>query len=204
MDATTAFLHQLRSRRSIRRYRQEPVPSTLVTELLTAATWAPSAHNRQPWRFAVIQHDDVKKRLANAMGARLRSDLKADQVPESAITRDVQRSYERITGAPLLVLLALSMEDMDRYPDARRRQNEWIMAVQSTALAGQNLLLAAHALGLGACWLCAPLFCAGTVRDVLSLPASWEPQALITIGYPAEERRKTRVPLTERVQFIDH
>jgi F420 biosynthesis protein FbiB-like protein len=203
MDAPSVLLQQLRSRRSIRRYRQQSVPSALITELLTAATWAPSAHNRQPWRFAVVESDPIKEQLAAAMGARLRNDLEADQLPQAVIAKDVQHSYARITGAPLLVLLALSMEDMDNYADPRRQHNEWIMAVQSTALAGQNLLLAAHALGLGACWLCAPLFCPDTVRDVLDLPLSWEPQALFTVGYPAEERSKSRVPLEQRVRFVD-
>ena len=58
------------------------------------------------------------------------------------------------------------------------------MAVQSVAMAVQNLLLAAHAEGLGACWMCAPLFCAEIVCRALDLPADWEPQALITLGYP--------------------
>ncbi len=87
------------------------------------------------------------------------------------------------------------MSDMDNYPDPHRDQNEYIMAVQSAALAGQNLLLAAHDAGLGACWLCAPLFCPDVVRATLGLPADWQPQALITLGYPAETREKTRNPL---------
>jgi coenzyme F420-0:L-glutamate ligase / coenzyme F420-1:gamma-L-glutamate ligase len=97
----------------------------------------------------------------------------------------------------------LSMADMDRYPDRARQHNEWTMAVQSTAMAGQNLLLAAHAAGLGACWMCAPLFCPDAVREVLELPESWQPQGLVTLGYPAEEREKSRLPLAERVLWLD-
>ncbi len=55
---------------------------------------------------------------------------------------------------------------MDNYGDPRRDQNEYVMAAQSAAMAGQNLLLAAHDAGLGACWMCAPLFCPDVVRDV--------------------------------------
>jgi nitroreductase len=92
---------------------------------------------------------------------------------------------------------------MDIYPDKRRQHNEWLMAVQSTAMAGQNLMLAAHALGLGTCWMCGPLFSPDVVRKVLSLPADWQPQGLITLGYPDEERHKERRPLTELVRFVD-
>jgi coenzyme F420-0:L-glutamate ligase / coenzyme F420-1:gamma-L-glutamate ligase len=186
------------SRRSIRRYQDRPVSSEVVAQLLTAASWAPSAHNRQPWRFVVIQGTAVKERLALAMGARLRADLAADGLPAAQIERDAERSYQRITLAPALILLCLTMADMDNYPDGRRQQNEWLMAVQSAAMAGQNLLLAAHQLGLGACWMCAPLFCPQTVRDALNLPADWQPQGLITLGYPAESKSKSREPLDSR------
>lgn len=193
----------LLGRRSIRRYRSEPVPRAMLEQLLTAAIWAPSAHNRQPWRFAVIDERPLKERLARAMGDRLREDLVVDGAPEAVIEKDVGRSYSRLTSAPALILMALSMADMDVYPDERRRKNEWLMAVQSTAMAGQNLLLAASALGLGACWMCAPLFCPDVVRKTLALPADWQPQGLVTVGYPDEERKKDRLPLSGRVWFLD-
>jgi F420 biosynthesis protein FbiB-like protein len=88
---------------------------------------------------------------------------------------------------------------MDHYPDPARAQAEWTMAVQSVALACQNLLLAAEAHGVGACWMCAPLFVPELVRRVLELPGDWEPQALITLGYPAENKQKERAPLDSRV-----
>ncbi|MER3514270.1 MAG: nitroreductase, partial [Chloroflexota bacterium] len=162
-------------RRSIRRYRPEPVPQGLIVRLLEAACWAPSAHNRQPWRFAVIADAEVKERLARAMGARLRADLERDGLPSEVIEKDVARSYARITGAPVVILVALTLADMDVYPDPQRSQAEWTMAVQSVAMAVQNLLLAAHAEGLGACWMCAPLFCPGAVKAALDLPEDWQP-----------------------------
>ncbi len=196
------FLELLLGRRSIRRYQQKSVPQELVDKLLTAAIWAPSAHNRQPWRFVVISALEKKSQLAQAMGDRLKKDLTQDGVETNVIENDVSRSYRRITAAPLLVLVCLSMEDMDSYPDERRQINEWTMAVQSTAMAGQNLLLAAHALGLGACWMCAPLFCPEVVQEVLELPVNWEPQGLVTIGYPAEKKVKSRRPLHSCTKFL--
>ncbi|MBW2492895.1 MAG: nitroreductase family protein [Deltaproteobacteria bacterium] len=196
------FLDLLLGRRSIRRYQQKSVPQELVDKLLTAAIWAPSAHNRQPWRFVVISALEKKSQLAQAMGDRLKKDLTHDGVETNVIENDVSRSYRRITAAPLLVLICSSMEDMDSYPDERRQINEWTMAVQSTAMAGQNLLLAAHALGLGACWMCAPLFCPEVVQEVLELPVNWEPQGLVTIGYPAEKKVKSRRPLHSCTKFL--
>ncbi|WP_322797733.1 nitroreductase family protein [Thermoflexus sp.] len=190
------LLEFLRSRRSIRQYRPEPVPSRWVAALLEAARWAPSAHNRQPWRFVVVEDSDVKARLAQAMGERLTADLRQDGVPEERIAEDVARSRERIVSAPLAIVVCLSMIEMDRYPDERRQTAERTMAVQSVAMAGQNMLLMAHALGLGACWICAPLFCPETVRETLGLPLDWEPQGMILIGFPAGSPRvKPRKPL---------
>lgn len=186
-------------RRSLRRYQTKPVSRLLINRLLEAAIWAPSAHNRQPWRFVVLQTSNERIRLARAMGARLRHDLQADNVPEDVISADVNRSYDRLTSAPVLVVLCLSMVDMDTYGDSVRDHNEYIMTVQSVAMAGQNLLLAAHDAGLGACWMCAPLFCPDVVCEALNLPADWQPQGIIAVGYPAQTRTKTREPLSTRV-----
>lgn len=186
-------------RRSIRLYQPDSISHEQIMSLLEAAVWAPSAHNRQPWRFAVVESKDQIKTLAKTMGAQLRRDLRADGVPEAAIEADVSRSYARITSAPTVIILCLTMADMDTYPDERRSRNEYLMAAQSAAMAGQNLLLAAYNAGLGACWMCAPLFVPNVVREALDLPEDWQPQALITVGYPAETREKTRRPLEELV-----
>lgn len=189
----------IQGRRSIRRYTDRPVPREALARILELAAWAPSAHNRQPWRFAVVLAAEERRKLAAQMGERLRADLAADGVPQGVIDADVERSYSRIAGAPALILVCLSMVDMDRYPDTRRARAEHTMTVQSVAMAVQNLLLAAHAEGLGACWMCAPLFCPDVVSAALDLPPDWEAQALITLGYPAALRESTRQPLETRV-----
>ena len=93
----------------------------------------------------------------------------------AVIERRVRISHARITGAAALVAVSVSLEEMDDYPDRRRQEAEWMMAVQSTALACQNLLLAAQQFGLAACWMCAPLFVPELVRHSLDLPESWHP-----------------------------
>ena len=173
-------------RRSIRRYVEGAPDRGVVEQVLSAAAWAPSAHNRQPWRFALLAAAASKERLAHAMGERLSADRRADGDDPSAVARDVERSFARISTAPVVILVSLTLAEMDRYPDLRRREAERIMAIQSTAMAMQNLLLAAHALGLGAAVMCAPLFCADTVAAALGLPQGWEPQGLVTLGFPAD------------------
>lgn len=202
--AAAAAHSLLQARRSIRAYRPACPPDDVIDRVFASAAAAPSAHNRQPWRYLVLRDAALKARLAQAMGARLATDRRADGDSEEAIARDVTRSFERITGAPVVIIVALTMAEMDRYPDPARAHAEYLMAVQSTAMATQNLLLAAHAEGLGACWMCAPLFCAAAVREALPVPADWEPQGLVTLGWPANagkpQRRRAR---SEFVRFAD-
>jgi len=195
------ILSLLRTRRAIRKYTAEPVTREIIEQILDAARWAPSSHNRQPWRFAVLTQPSEKDRLARAMGARLRADRTADGDAPADIEKDVAKSYRRITGAPVVIVMCLSMTDMDRYPDERRRQNEWILAAQSVAMAGQNMWLMAHGIGLGMNWVCAPLFVPKLVRQTLALPADWEPVGLMTLGYPAESPQKTRQSLNGKVMW---
>jgi F420 biosynthesis protein FbiB-like protein len=183
-------------RRSVRRYLPDPIDRAIIDRLLLAATRAPSAHNRQPWRFAVLEDRSGKKALATAMGRRLRQDRTADGDDPKAIEADAARSYARITEAPAVVVVCIDMRDMDPYPDERRRNAEYLMAVQSTAMAAQNLLLAAAQEGLGACVMCAPMFCPDVVVEALSLPDAWQPQMLITVGNPGDGGKdRPRLPL---------
>jgi F420 biosynthesis protein FbiB-like protein len=185
----------LRTRRSIRRFTTKPVPDTVIQNILATATFAPSAHNRQPWRFVVITDPAVKEKLADAMAEDFERDLTHDGLSPEKIQAQIKRSKDRITSAPVAVLLCIDMSDMDSYPDEKRQQAERTMAMQSVAAAGMQLLLAAHAEGLGGVWACWPLFAPGTIQRTLDLHESWEPQGMFFIGYPQDipeprERKK--------------
>lgn len=191
------------SRRSIRKFSAEPLELELVDRLLSIATRAPSAHNRQPWRFAVLSSPDAKEKLARAMGEKLRADRLADSDNPHAVRKDVERSYARITNAPVAILVCLTMEDMDSYPDARRQAAERLMGVQGVAMAGQNLLLAAHAHGIGGCWMCAPLFAPAVARRALDLPDEWHAQGLILLGWPeGTPKDRGRLSIDEVSRFV--
>jgi len=181
---STAELHQfLQTRRSIRRFKPDPVPEPVIQNILATATFAPSAHNRQPWRFVVITTQSVKESLADAMAADFERDLRLDGIPLESIQVQIKRSRDRITSAPVAILLCLDMSEMDSYPDENRSAAERTMAVQSVAAAGLQLLLAVHAEGLGGVWACWPLFAQETIKGSLDLPEIWEPQAMFFIGY---------------------
>ena len=178
-------LELFRSRRSVRRFQPREVPKEMLTQILEAATWAPSAHNRQPWRFVVLTTPEIRRTLAEAMAVDFRRDLLSDGLPIDQVEAQVQRARERIVEAPAAILLCLDVSTGDRYPDSRRQGMEYQMDVQGVALAGGHMLLAAHAQGLAGVWMCAPIFAPAAVRRSLKTPEDWHPQALILLGYPA-------------------
>src|SRR5208283_2354373 len=158
----------IKKRRSVRKYLDRPVPQEASEEVLVAASWAPSAHNAQPWRFIILADQSVKRELAEAMAESWAADIAKDGLnidPEK-----IKFRVERFATAPVLILTCLTMDGMDNFSDEKRQKCERDLAMQSLAAALQNMLLAAHDLGLGACWFCAPAFCKETVRKVLKIP----------------------------------
>jgi coenzyme F420-0:L-glutamate ligase/coenzyme F420-1:gamma-L-glutamate ligase len=189
MDVSEAIT----SRRSIRRFARRDVPSDLLRELIAAACAAPAPHHSHPWRFVAIEPGS-RPRLADAMASAWRADLAADRQSPQAVERSLARSRRQLTEAPLLLLACLEREGARRWPDGRRRRAERDMYVQSLGAALQNLLLAAHARGLGGYLKGAPLFCQRAVGKALGLPSGWEPAFLVLLGYPAEGFRPSPRP----------
>ncbi|MCC7118979.1 MAG: nitroreductase family protein [Anaerolineales bacterium] len=203
MTRTTDLHAFLRTRRSVRRFKPDPVPDSVLKDMLHTATFAPSAHHRQPWRFVALTDSTAKERLAQTMGAEFQRDLEKDGLAQANVEKRVKKSQERITSAPLVVILCVEMNEMDAYPDARRKKAEYLIATQSVANAGLQLLLAAHAEGLGGVWVCSPIFAQASVQNALNIQPSWEPQAMFLIGYPIETpEARIRKPIEEVVKIL--
>ncbi len=164
----------VRGRRSIRRFKPDPVPEEDLVEILEAATWAPSAGNAQPWRFIVVRDPGLKRGLVAA-----------------ALGQDF------VAEAPVVIVVCA---DLERARRAYGDRGVGLYCIQDTAAATQNMLLVAHAKGLGTCWVGA--FSEEDVRKTLSLPAGLRPVALVPLGYPAQEPRpRPRRPLDDVVEY---
>ena len=164
----------IRGRRSIRSYRSEPIPDEDLRKILEAAIEAPSAGNLQPWVFIVVRDHATRRALA-----------------EAAL------GQYWMVEAPVIIAVCANMAVSSRIYGARGRN---LYCIQDTAAAIENMLLAAYALGYGTCWVGA--FYEEEVREVLRLPESLRPVALITLGKPAEHPVKPeRKPLESVVHF---
>ena len=145
MDVMTA----IKERRSVRSFTDRPVSRDQLTELLTAAVWAPSGGNRQTWRFTAVSNPDVVKK--------------------------VKLVSPGMGGRPTAVIAVAHDMDLVSREDIAR---------MDSAMAAQNILLAAHAMGLGGCVIAS--FNAPGLAKVLSFPPNWQPHLLVSLGYPAQ------------------
>ena len=182
------FHDALRRRRSIRGLTGPPLTHEEVEELVALALTAPAPHHTRPWRFA---HVDTARRsgLARAMGTAWHADMQRDGVAPEQQGRALERSRRQLEEAPTLLLGAIVGEGLRAWPDERRLRAEWTMAAHSFGAALENLLLAASSSGVAAFWISAPLFAPEAVREALSLPEDWVPQAAIALGRPSADYR---------------
>jgi nitroreductase len=185
----------LASRRSVRRFKPEAPPRADIERLIEAAVTAPSASNKQPWRFFVV----TRRALIHQLAADVRESVEriAGHVEPASV--DSFRAYgdyfTRFEGAPVVIvalyrgLTVLSNLVDARLPDADRARidaMERTSGLMGVAMALENLLLMAHEMGLGASGMTGPLVAADRIRALLDIPPSWEVAALVPVGYAAE------------------
>jgi nitroreductase len=207
----------IRTRRSIRRYRDADVPDEMLLKAIDLATWAPNGGNFQPWQFWVVKNRDLIGRMADAMDDRSRLMAawpEAEPYLEHAKRWVQHGGFFRHAPVCIPVLVGKYQSIADRLLDARgagdpqaREMAEWRRAgasrLQTIGGAVQNLLLALHQQGLGACWMAGPQQAKAEIDAILGIPEEWEFAAMVAVGYPAEEKvGAARKPLDEVVKFI--
>ncbi len=183
------LLELLRARRSVRRFADRPLDRGDILRLLEAARWAPSNHNRQPWRFLVLEDRARIAALAAAV-ARSLADKFTRMPPVVAEHGQDFVRHATLFGSASAVLVALHRRPVSLaaslladVPNPSLASGEPL----STAMAVQNLLLAATALGLGACVLTGPLLAPEALAAALALPAGCDLTCLVALGWPAED-----------------
>jgi coenzyme F420-0:L-glutamate ligase / coenzyme F420-1:gamma-L-glutamate ligase len=203
MNDYEQILALVQSRRSVRKFSQRAVKRESLVRVLEAARWAPSNHNRQPWRFVVLEDRSQIVRLAEIVGAELSGRLKSLPAVASGYGSEFAGYATFFAGAPVLIVVlhkrpvrfsTALLKDID--------QPELVSGEPlSSAMAVQNLLLATHALGLGGCVLTAPLIVREVVVGELNLPAGYDLTCLVALGHPdetpAQPRRKSIEQIAE-------
>lgn len=151
------LIEAIRNRRSVRAFKKGDVPAHVIEKILECGNLAPSAGNLQPRDFVVVRNSRTKDRLAEAAFGQ-----------------------EFVAEAPAVIVVCANMDRSRPYGS----RGETLYCIQDATAAIQNMLLAVHAEGLGACWVGA--FDESEASRILKLPRTVRPIALIPVGHPDE------------------
>jgi nitroreductase len=163
----------IKGRRSIRRYEPVQLKDEELNLILEAAKYAPSGHNAQPWHFTVIQNKDMLDSLSTKT-----KELMAKSQTEWIAKMGQKDTYHLFHNAPTVVIVSGKATDVNDLPYSP-------LADCSAAI--QNMLLAAHSIGIASCWVGLTSFLFNVQEEVekLNLPEGYKPQFAVTMGYSA-------------------
>lgn len=151
------LMEAIKKRRSVRKYKDTPVDRKTILKLLEAAVWAPSGGNAQNWRFVVVTDPEVKKKIKMV-------------------------SPGLLGNPPVVVVIA---QDVAKAREMGGKMGVDSLVKMDSAMAAQNLMLAARAEGLGTCVIAS--FHPDAVRRLLRMPEEFVPQLLISVGVPDQD-----------------
>ncbi len=203
----------IQGRKSIRRFKQTPVPDEDVEKILDAGRHAPSANNSQPWSFLVIKDRALIKKMADAA-----REMVDRMIPHAEDEKQAQRLsayksnyYVFFENAPVVLVVLMEAYDastdnlfarMGYSPEDIRRLRP-LPGLQSVAAAIENMLLAIHALGYGSCWMTGPLVAQEAFEKLLSYGKEKAAVALLPVGVPDENPpARSRKSLEEIMRVI--
>ena len=172
----------IKGRRSIRRYREEHIPDSVIEELLDLARYAPSSMNGQPWYFIVIRNDETKRQLV---------EIKNKHCPAE------KRMYKAdfLQKAPVVVVVCVD------------RERSFNRGVENAVLAAANIMLGAYRRGVGTVYMSAyrhddPSI-SEEIRQTLDIPKNVDPITIIALGYPGETPEPKTVRSLDEVVFYE-
>ncbi len=208
------LFNAIQGRKSIRRFKQTPVRDEDIRKIIDAARQAPSANNTQPWSFIVVKDRAVLKEMADAV-----REMVDRMVPFAENEKQAQRLaayksnyYVFFENAPVCIVVLMEVYDAssDRllkkmgYSAHDVRRLRPLPGLQSMAAAIENILLACHALGYGACWMTGPLVAQESFEKILGFGKEQTAVALIPVGAPDEDPpARSRKPLEEVMKMIE-
>ncbi|QGG47832.1 nitroreductase family protein [Heliorestis convoluta] len=179
----------IRERRSIRKYKKEEPPKAVIEKIMEEGLWAPSTTNQQPWHFYIVRGADKDKlaHIISPAGQVILPKLERAFRDKPKVIQSTLEFFNTLGGAPILICCYSQSSPVTAQPDStptylRTCNIDRLGKIQSVSAAIQNILLSAHAAGLGTCWMTAPLHVADDINRTLGM-GDGELVALVTMGY---------------------
>ncbi len=187
MNPYDTLMERIRSRRTVRKFRSDPIPREELDSLIEAAAWAPSASNRQDWFFTIVESQELRREMEAAVLKRWEEILEEHR--DAPFAEEVRRYSANFTGfvdAPLVI--AVSCAAVRGFERSLAGDDAFLTvgSATSAALAAQNLMLAADALGLATRCMTGSLPASRELKKILGLSRKREIVCLIALGHPAE------------------
>jgi len=183
------FIELLKSRRSIRAYKPDPIPDEYIRKIIEAARWAPSGGNSQPWELIVIKKKELKDRIADLFIKSL------GLLREAELTREKEMRIPALVGemmgpgfknAPVLILLCGDPRVNEAFPLVVFKKYGHEVFISNLASAFLCMQLAAKTLGLGSQWVSAAgNFMEDDLKELLNIPKGVKIYDMMAVGYPA-------------------
>jgi nitroreductase len=206
MSTAEELLGLIRSRRSVRRFRPEPVGREVLEQLIELAAWAPSAGNRQDWLFTVVTSPELKRQMAEAVQARWAAIIEANRA--RGFAEGMERYAAAFAGFPeapaVVIISARATTSVQRHMFGEEA-DATAGGAASAAMAAQNMMLAAHALGLASCCMTGALVARKELAQLAGLPRKQEIACLVALGRPEGElpAAPARKPSAEVARFLE-
>jgi len=182
MIKTIETINTIEKRRSIRKYKDQAVADDVLKQIINAGRLAPSDSNTQPWTFLIVRSEEMRRNVA-----------------------EVSHKQEWMETAPVFVVCVADVrvattDDSLTHIDENTPGIAAKQIILDTAIAGENIVLAAESLGLGTCWV--SWFIQDEIRPVLGIPTDKYVVAVITLGYPDQEpKQRPRRTLEEVTKY---
>jgi nitroreductase len=210
---TNELIELITSRCTIRKFKADPIPKEDILTVLEAARRAPSGSNQQPWHFIVVTDKKIIAEMKRTLEARIADIKNRINSPKAAVGFDeYTRYFTFFDKAPALICPLVKPYDslleriLQKYelPETLKEQETFDPALMSVSAAIENLLLAAHALGYGTCWMTGPLLAQKDLEKILKVEAPWHLAAIIPVGKPDEKLiKRPRKDIGEITTFIE-
>jgi nitroreductase len=211
------FSELIKTRRSIRKFQDKPVPEELLLQALELATWAPSGGNKQAWRFCIVTNKELIGKMGDAVKSKtelIASWPEAEQFGEDLARWRQTCDFFREAPVCIAVLTGRYSSIADQILRARGEMDPIAREIRLSREAGKSSLQSAsaaityiclflHYFGLGTTWMTGPLQAKKEIERLLEVPPEWDFVGLIPVGYAAEAPKvPPRKPIEEVIQFF--